>query len=267
MREVLFVLRFSANLNFLFNEVPFMERFAAASKAGFSNVEFMFPYDYDIEELQKQLKDNDLQLVLCNLPAGNWEAGDRGIAVDPQRKEEFIVGVKKAIAVAQKLNVPRINCLVGKKPIGVSEDLIWETLVENMNYAAGEFAKIGIDLMIEPINHFDMPGFYLTSFEKTLKLISEVKHNNVYLQYDIYHAERENEDHDSIIQNYIKKIGHIQLADNPGRNQPGTGTIDYKKLLKKIDNLGFEGYIGMEYKPLPDTATSLKWVEEHGFKI
>ncbi|KUO50827.1 MAG: hydroxypyruvate isomerase [Desulfitibacter sp. BRH_c19] len=261
------MLRFTANLTFLFTELPFMERFGAARKAGFNYVEFMFPYDFNLDEIEKQLKQHSLKLVLFNLSAGNWEEGDRGIAFNPERKSEFRGGVEKGIAAAQKFGVNRVNCLVGKVDEQSSNSSIWENLVENICYAADEFAKYDINLMVEPINHYDIPGFYLNTTDAVLKLISEVNRPNVYLQYDIYHAERETENHKSILNNYFDKIGHIQIADNPGRHQPGTGDIDFTFLFDEIERLGYNGYIGLEYKPEPNTFESLGWVKEYGYKL
>lgn len=261
------MLRFSANLNFLFSEVSFMERFAAAREAGFSFVEFMFPYDFDQDEIQKQLKENDLKLVLFNLPAGNWSEGDRGIAADPKRVEEFRAGVAQAVEAAKKLNVNRINCLVGIAPENESESVLWNTVTENVGLAADELGKNNINLMVEAINILDVPGFYLNTTDKVIKLINELRKPNIYLQYDVYHAEREGEDHDAVLDNYLGRIGHIQIADNPGRNQPGTGSVNFNHLLNSIDRLGYSGFIGMEYKPTPDTVSSLSWLEELGFKL
>lgn len=258
---------FSANLNFLFNEVPFMERFVAAAKAGFKYVEFMFPYDYDQNEIKKQLEENDLKLVLFNLPAGNWDGGDRGVAADPARKEEFMDGVSKAINAAKLLGVSRVNCLVGKVSGEYNHDQIMENIIDNISFAADKFKEVGLDLVIEPINHFDIPGFYLNTTTQVMEIIKKLNKTNLYLQYDIYHAEREAEDHNMIINEYLSKIGHIQIADNPGRNEPGTGNIKVKHLFDTLDTLGYKGYIGMEYKPSGNTVNSLVWVEQYGFEL
>ncbi len=258
---------FSANFNFLFNEVPFMERFAAAAKAGFKNVEFMFPYDYDQNEIKKQLEQNGLKLVLFNIPAGNWAEGDRGLAADPLRKAEFKEGVGKAIEAAKLLDVPRVNCLVGKVNGEQDSDAVMENLMDNISYAADEFVKVGLDLMIEPINHFDIPGFYLNTTDQVNKIINELGRANIYIQYDIYHAEREGEDHDMILKRYFNKIGHIQVADNPGRNEPGTGVVRFKGILDTLDKMGYKGYIGMEYKPSGLTEDSLSWVTKYGYQL
>jgi len=258
------MLLFSANLNFLFNEVPFMEKFAEAAKAGFKYVEFMFPDGYDIQEIKDQLDENKLKLVLINLPAGNWGEGDRGLAVDPARKEEFLASVPKAIEVALKLGVPRANCLVGKVQGNYSEEEIISNLNDNIRFAAKEFEKVGLDLMIESINSFDIPGFYLNTTKQVMDIINALELPNVFLQYDIYHAEREGEKHEKLIEEYISKIGHVQIADNPGRNEPGTGIIPIKELIEKLDNVGYRGYFGLEYKPSGKTVHSLGWIKEFG---
>ena len=260
---------FSANLNFLFNEVPFMERFSTAAQAGFKNVEFMFPYDYDQNEIKKQLEQNNLKLILFNLPAGNWNEGDRGIATDPARKDEFKDGVAKAIEAAKLFGVNKVNCLVGKVAgdYDYQDNEIMGNLLDNISFAADEFQKVGLDLLIEPINHFDMPGFYLNTTDQVIEIINQLNKPNIYLQYDIYHAEREGEDHHQLIEKYISNIGHVQVADNPGRNQPGTGVVKIKDLFEKLWALGYKDYIGLEYKPTGDTVQSLSWVKTNGYQL
>ena len=260
------MLKFAANLTFLFTELPFMERFEAAKKAGFSYVEFMFPYDID-EEIEKQLKQHGLKVVLFNLPAGDWDNGERGIAVDPNRRTEFREGVNKAVKIAKRFGVSNVNCLVGKAEDPSLSGEIWDGLLENICYAADELAKQGLNLMVEPVNHYDVPGFYLNTTEQVLKLISDINRPNVYLQYDIYHAEREGESHKEIISKNFHKIGHIQIADNPGRNQPGTGVIDFSFILAELERLGYNGYISMEYKPKPNTIESLEWIKSFPYKL
>lgn len=258
---------FSANLNFLFTEVSFMERFQAAAQAGFKNVEFMFPYDYVIPDIKKELEQNNLQLVLINLPAGNWEGGDRGIAADPARKDEFRKGVAKAVEAAKLLGVPRANCLVGKVEGNYSPEAIQDNIMANLALAAEEFEAAGLDLMVEPVNHFDIPGFYLNTTSQVMDIIKQLKKPNVYLQYDVYHAAREEEDHDFVIDNYFDRIGHVQIADNPGRNQPGTGEINYEHVLQKLDDKGYKGFVGMEYKPQGTTQESLKWLQRYKLEL
>lgn len=257
---------FVANLSFLFTELPFMDRFKAAKEAGFSKVEFMFPYDYDLDEINSLLNSLGLSLVLFNLPAGDWGNGERGIAVKPERKEEFRAGVGQAIKVAQKLGVSQVNCLVGKGDPERDTSELWQIMVENLTFAAEKLEEYGIRLMIEPINHYDIPGFALNTTDQVLQLIEEVNCPNVFLQWDIYHASRENEDLFEILKKSIPKIGHIQIADQPGRHQPGTGEIDFQTLLTELKKAGYSKEIALEYVPDPDTKTSLKWVKNYSYK-
>ena len=251
--------QFAANLTMLFTEMPFMDRFAAASAAAFEAVEYLIPYPYAKEDLAAALKKNDLLQVLHNLPAGNWDAGERGIACHPGRVDEFRAGVAQAIAYAQALDCPRVNCLAGKLPHGVSAAQAHETLVSNLKFAATALQKAGIQLLVEPINHFDIPGFFLTRTDQALALLDEVGSDNLKLQYDIYHAQRMEGELGNTLQSHLERIGHIQLADNPGRHEPGTGEINYPWLLQHIDALGYTGWIGCEYKPQSTTAVGLGW--------
>lgn len=258
---------FAANLTFLFTEIPFMERFSAACKAGFHAVEFMFPYDYDLDDIKTQLKETGLQLILCNLPAGNWAGGDRGTAGNPERKEEFRKGVERGIAAAKFLGVGGLNCLVGLKHADLSAGETWDTVADNIRYASTTLGREGIRLMVEPINHHDIPGFALNTCAQVLKMIKEVGHPNAYLQFDVYHARRENEDVTAILRSHLDRIGHIQIADCPGRHQPGTGETDFRFLLPEIDRLGYRGFVSMEYIPTPDTLASLAWLSSYGYTL
>lgn len=251
--------RFAANLTMLFTERPFLDRFEAAAQAGFEAVEFLFPYAYEVGEIRSRLDQHRLQLVLHNLPAGNWDAGERGIACDPTRVAEFRAGVGQALAYAQALGVPQLNCLAGKAPAGVAEPVLRQTLVSNLRFAAGALRQAGLRLLIEPINPFDIPGFYLTRTDQALALLDEVGADNAFVQYDIYHAQRVEGELAATLQRALPRIGHIQLADNPGRHEPGTGEINYPWLLRHIDRLGYAGWIGCEYKPASDTLAGLGW--------
>nr|MDP2191039.1 hydroxypyruvate isomerase [Rhodoferax sp.] len=254
--------KFAANLTMLFNEQPFMDRFAAASKAGFKAVEYLFPYAFDKTALAQALRDNGLQQVLHNLPAGDWDAGERGIACHPDRVQEFRDGVGRAIEYAQALGCPQVNCLAGKLPAGVSREQAHATLVTNLSFAADQLKTAGIRLLIEPINHFDIPGFFLTRTDQALAILDEVGSDNLYLQYDIYHAQRMEGELAATMQKYLPRIAHIQLADNPGRNEPGTGEINYAWLFKHIDTIGYSGWIGCEYKPKTTTVEGLGWIKK-----
>ena len=225
------MLRFSANLSMLFLEYSFLERFDKAAQSGFRGVEFMFPYDYDIDVLKEKLQTNQLEHTLHNLPAGDWAAGERGIACIPGREEEFRDGVAAAVRYAKELGNKKINCLVGKTPAEFSDEQIQQTLVENLRYAANMLAQEDILLLIEPINHFDMPGFHLTGTQQALALIDSVGCNNIKIQYDIYHMQRMEGELTQTMTTWANKIGHLQIADNPRRGEPGTGEINYDFIL------------------------------------
>jgi hydroxypyruvate isomerase len=255
--------KFAANLTMLFNEKPFLERFALAKIGGFKAVEFLFPYPYSKEEIKSQLDAYALKLVLHNLPAGDWDAGERGIACLPDRVEEFRAGVAKAIEYATYLNVRQLNCLAGKAPAGVDPQVLRDTFVSNLKYAAEQLKKANIKLLIEPINAFDIPGFYLSKTQQAIDIMDEVGSDNLYLQYDIYHAQRMEGEIASTIKKYLPRITHIQIADNPGRNEPGTGEINYDYLFGLLDQIGYNGWIGCEYKPLKNTAAGLGWMQHY----
>jgi hydroxypyruvate isomerase len=253
--------RFAANLTMLFNEVPFLDRFERAAQAGFKAVEFLFPYPYSIADLKDRLSANGLTLVLHNLPAGNWDGGERGIGCLPDRVGEFRESVARAIEYGTALGTPRINCLAGKKPQGVSDETIRDTFVGNLRFAAAELKKVGIKLVIEPINTYDIPGFYLNTTAQALALIDEVGSDNLLVQYDIYHAQRMEGELVATMTKHLARIGHIQLADNPGRNEPGTGEINYDFVFKALDRIGYTGWIGCEYKPATTTEAGLGWLK------
>jgi len=251
--------KFAANLTMLFNEVPFLERFERAAKAGFEAVEFLFPYAWPAAEIKSRLDAHRLKLVLHNLPPGDWDAGERGIGCHPDRVDEFRAGVGKAIEYARALGVPQLNCLAGKVPAGVGDATLRKTFVGNLKFAAGELKKAGLKLLIEPINSFDIPGFYLNHTAQAASILDEVGADNAFIQYDIYHAQRMEGELAATIQKYLPRIAHMQLADNPGRNEPGTGEINYAFLFAHIDRIGYAGWIGCEYKPAAATEAGLGW--------
>ena len=253
--------QFTANLTMLFTEVDFLDRFERAAKAGFKTVEFLFPYAYPAADIKSRLDANGLKLVLHNLQAGNWDGGERGIAVLPDRVEEFKSGVAKAITYATALGVKQVNCLAGKSPAGVPADTVRKTFVDNLKFAAAELKKAGIRLLIEPINTFDIPGFFLTGTHQALAIIDEVGSDNLFVQYDIYHMQRMEGELAATLSQQLARIGHIQLADNPGRNEPGTGEINYDFLFAHLDRIGYKGTIGCEYKPAAGTEAGLGWLK------
>ena len=252
--------RFAANLTMLFTEVPFLDRFERAANAGFKAVEFLFPYAYPAAELKQKLVDHQLELVLHNLPAGDWDAGERGIGCHPDRVAEFRDGVARAIDYATTLGAPQVNCLAGKAPPGIADDLLLSTFTDNLRYAAAALKQAGIRLLIEPINTFDIPGFYLNRTSQALAIIDAVGSDNLFVQYDIYHAQRMEGELIATMQKHLARIGHIQLADNPGRNEPGTGEIAYDRVFAALDRMGYSGWIGCEYKPATSTEAGLAWL-------
>ncbi len=251
--------RFAANLSMLFTEVPFLDRFERAARTGFEAVEFLFPYEFSAEEIRASIDTHRLQIVLHNLPAGDWAAGERGIACHPDRIVEFRAGVAQAVTYAQALGVPQLNCLAGKAPAGVAADVLRRTLVDNLRFAATELKTAGLRLLIEPINPFDIPGFYLTRTEQALDILDEVDVSNAFVQYDIYHAQRTEGEIAATLQKHLSRIGHVQLADNPGRNEPGTGEINYRYLFAHLDRIGYDGWVGCEYRPARTTEIGLSW--------
>jgi hydroxypyruvate isomerase len=256
--------RLAANLTMLFNEIPFLDRFEAAAKAGFEAVEFLFPYEYKPAELRARLDVNGLKLVLHNLPAGDWGKGERGIGCHPDRVDEFRAGVDRAIEYATALGAPQVNCLAGIAPAGVPAEKQRATFVENLRYAAAQLEAAGIKLLIEPINTYDIPGFHLNRTRQALDLIAEAGSDNLYVQYDIYHAQRMEGELAATIKANLAKIAHLQLADNPGRNEPGTGEINYRFLFGWLDAIGYDGWIGCEYRPKSTTEAGLGWRAAHG---
>lgn len=260
--------QFAANLTMLFNEHAFLDRFEAAAQAGFKAVEFLFPYDFEAQDIQDRLRASKLQLVLHNLPAGNWAAGERGIACHPNRIAEFREGVLLALEYAAVLGTPQMNVLAGIKPADVTDPTARAVLLSNLAFAADKLGERGIKLLMEPINTFDMPGFFVNRTAQALDIIQDVGSRNLYLQYDIYHAQRVEGELGATLKAALPRIAHIQLADNPARNEPGTGEINYRYLFQLLDRMGYRGHIGCEYRPLDagpgGTVAGLGWVAAHG---
>ena len=255
--------KFAANLTMLFTEAPFLDRFGHAAKAGFTAVEFLFPYAFATPDIKARLDEHGLKLVLHNLPAGDWDAGERGIACLPDRVDEFREGVGRAIEVGTALGVPQLNCLAGKRPVGVADEVLRKTFVDNLRYAATALKKANLKLLIEPINTFDIPGFYLNRTAQALSILDEVasdgKTANAFVQYDIYHMQRMEGELAATLQKHLARIGHVQLADTPGRTEPGTGEINYAFLFAHLDRIGYDGFVGCEYKPATTTEAGLGW--------
>jgi hydroxypyruvate isomerase len=256
--------RLAANLSLLFPQLPFPERFAAAAKAGFRYVEYQFPYPFgSAQEIAARAREAGVEVVLHNLPAGDAAKGDRGIACLPGRVGEFREGVERAIEYARAAGCPRLNTLAGIAPAGVPRERLRETLIENLRYAADRLKAAGLTLLTEPCNPRTIPGFFLNRSQEGIEIIDAVRASNLMLQYDIFHMQIVEGDLAKTIERLLPRIGHMQLADVPGRHEPGTGEINYGWLLAEIDRLGYQGWIGCEYIPAGDTAQGLSWAKPY----
>lgn len=257
-------LQFSANLSFLFAEHDFLDRFGAAAQAGFKGVECHFPYAFDKAVLAEVVLTSGVEVVLFNLPAGNWAGGERGIACLPERKAEFQDGVGRAIEYAEALGCTRLNCLAGILPTTTSRDKALETLIDNLRFAAAVTQRAGIRLLLEPLNTRDTPGFLISTTAQAMQVIDAVGGKNLQLQYDVYHAQVMEGDLATTLAKHLPRIGHLQIADNPGRHEPGTGEIRFDFLFQRLQQLGYAGWIGCEYQPsggVGATEDSLGWLD------
>ena len=248
--------QFAANLSMLYNDVDFLDRFAAAAADGFTAVEYLFPYAYASEELAARLKAHGLRQVLFNAPPGNWEAGERGIACLPGREAEFREGLGQALAYAKALDCPRVHVMAGLVPAGHDTAKVRATYVANLRHAAGEAAKLGVDLLIEPINGRDMPGFFLSRQDQAHALLAEIDAPNVKVQMDLYHAQIVEGDLAMKLRHYLPtgRVGHLQIAGVPERHEPDVGELNYSYLFRLLDELGYAGWIGCEYRPARGAA-------------
>lgn len=254
--------RLAANLSLMFNEVGFMERFGRAAKAGFKGVEYLFPYEFEAEDIRAELDKHGLEQVLFDFPAGDWGAGERGIGCLPDRVGEFQDGVGTAVEYARTLNCSRLTVLAGKVPEGGDPDKLSQTLVENLQFASKALEGTGITVLLEAINTIDIPGYFVTTTGQSKSLVAAAGAPNVKVQYDIYHMQIMEGDIARTIEANLPQIGHFQLADNPGRNEPGTGEINYDFVLPYIDGLGYDGWVGCEYKPKSETEAGLSWASK-----
>ena len=251
--------KFAANLSMMFNEHDFPNRFAAAAKAGFDAVEFLFPYDYSPAEVAQWHKENTLKNVLFNLPPGDWAAGERGIAALPGREAEFRAGVAKAIDYALALGTPQLHMMAGLVPAGSDMAIHRKTYLENMKFAAQALAQHNLTLLLEPINTRDMPGYFLNTQVQAHELRVESGEPNVKVQMDFYHAQIMEGDLAETFKKYFKDIGHTQIASVPKRNEPDDGEVNYPYLYQLLDEMGYEGYVGCEYRPKGKTEDGLDW--------
>lgn len=255
--------RFCANLTMLYGEVDFLDRFEAAKRDGFAGVEYLFPYAYPKEELAQRLRRHGLVQVLHNLPAGDWEQGERGIACRPERVDEFQDGVGRAIDYATALGCRQVNCLAGIPGSGTSPEQARRTLVENLRFAAPRLAQAGIRLLLEPVNTRDIPGFFVNRSAQAMGILEEAGSDNLYLQYDFYHTQVMEGDLVPTFRRLKDRIAHVQIADNPGRHEPGTGEINYAFVFDVLDAEGYDGWVGCEYKPKAATSAGLGWFQPY----
>jgi hydroxypyruvate isomerase len=254
--------RFAANLTTMFNEVPFLDRFGAAARAGFRAVEFVSPYEHPAEDVARAARDAGVEVVVFNLPPGDWGRGDRGMACDPGRIAELRDGVERGLAYARALTCPRLHCMAGIRPAGVDEATLRETYLSNLRHAGRAFAERGLTLLIEGINSRDMPGYYLGTSRQAFELIDAAAVPNLYYQYDVYHMQIMEGDLAPTLERRLERIGHVQIADTPGRHEPGTGEVNFRFLLAHLDRIGYRGWVGCEYRPRAGTVEGLSWMEE-----
>ena len=254
--------KFAANLTMMFNEVPFPERFAAAAKAGFTAVEFLFPYDYPAADVARWLKENNLKNALFNMPPGNWAAGERGIASLPGREAEFREGVAKAVEYALALGTPTVHCMAGLFPAGADRARHRALYIENVRFAAQEMAKHGRILVIEPINPRDIPGYFLNTQAEGHAICKEIGLPNLKVQMDFYHCQIVEGDLTMTFKKYFAGIGHVQIASVPARHEPDEGEVNYRHIFKLLDEMGYDGYVGCEYRPRGRTEDGLVWLRE-----
>ena len=255
-------MKFAANLTMLFTEYDFLKRFEKAHENKFKAVEYLFPYAYESSELKKLLDEYNLIQALHNLPAGDWENGERGIACNPDKMQDFKDGVHIAIEYAKKLNCNKLNCLIGIPDGNFSDQDIENCILENLKFASSVLEKENIQLLIEPVNTIDIPGFYLNTTKQAKNLLNKVNSNNLFIQYDIYHMQIMEGNLSLTIKENLDLIKHIQIADHPGRNEPGTGEINYSFLFSYLKSLNYDGYIGCEYNPETNTEEGLKWKKD-----
>lgn len=252
--------RFSANLSMLYEEYGFLDRFAAAARDGFPAVEYVGPYAEPKERVAEALAANGLFQALFNTPAGDWAAGERGIGCLPHRTDEFRDGLVMALDYAEALGCTRVNVLAGIAPANADAEALESTLVANLRHAAPRFADRGVRLLLEPINTRDIPGFFVSTTGHAERIIERVGHDNLYLQFDVYHVQVMQGDIVPTFARLKNRIAHVQIADNPGRHEPGTGEINYGFVLGELDRLGYAGFVGCEYKPAATTSEGLGWM-------
>jgi hydroxypyruvate isomerase len=256
--------RFAANLSMMFNEHPFLDRFDAAAKAGFAAVEFLFPYEYPAAELKRRLDANGLTPALFNMPPGDWASGDRGLASLPGRQAQFRDGVKQALDYATTIGCKLVHCMAGIVPTGISPITAASVYAANLAWAGEQALAAGVKLAIEPINHRDMPGYFLNTEAQGAAVVQAIGLDRVGLQFDVYHCQTTEGDLTKRMELHLPLIVHMQVADVPARNEPGTGEIGWRYVFRRMDELGYAGWVGLEYRPAGETVAGLKWRQEFG---
>ncbi|KAA0972370.1 hydroxypyruvate isomerase family protein [Aureimonas fodinaquatilis] len=254
--------KFAANLTLLFTELPFLHRFDAAADAGFSAVEFLFPYDYPPEEIAQRLERNRLEVALFNMPPGDWAAGERGMAALPGREAEFARNVDKALIYAQALKVPNLHAMAGLTQ-GLHAPTCRQVFVRNMRAAADKCAEHGIRVLIEALNTRDVPGYFVAHQLQSAELCEEINRPNVYVQLDLYHAQIMDGDLTRLIEKLQGRFAHVQIASVPERHEPDLGELNYPHLYDVLDRVGYDGHIGCEYNPKAGTKAGLGWFEPY----
>lgn len=253
--------RFSANVSILFKEAPFLERFGRAAEASFGAVEFWWPADEDLGEVEKAIKDAGLRVALFNFDAGDMAGGNRGLVSDPSREEQFRENVPTALELARGLGCERLNALVGQEIRGMSREEQLALARRNVTFAAGEAQKVGIEVLVEAVNTFENGPYLLSTTRQATGFVRSIGLENVKIQHDLYHMQRMEGNLVATLERYVGMIGHVQIADSPGRGEPGSGEIRYPYVLSRLEELGYEGYIGLEYNPTTGTTEeSLAWL-------
>ncbi len=256
--------RFAANLSMLFQDHGFLDRFAAAKAAGFGAVEFLFPYDHPAAEVAERLHGAGLEQALFNLPPGDWAGGERGLAALPGREAEFLASVDRALEYAAALGCRKLHAMAGIPQEGMAEAACREVYLTNLATAAAKLADAGILLLIEPLNQRDMPGYFLKTTTQARQIINTVGAANLKLQFDVYHTQISEGDLAMRLQGLFPLVGHIQIAGVPGRHEPSVGEINYSYLFGLIDQLGYDGWVGCEYRPADGTLDGLGWAGDYG---
>jgi hydroxypyruvate isomerase len=254
------MVRYAANLTMLFNEVPFTERFERAAAAGFRAVEFLFAHNVDQGAVERELGRHGLELVLFDPEGGDFPAGDRGYLCDPARRDHLAKTIEDAIGTARRLGCRRLNVLAGNRATGASDADMRRTVVENFRQTAPRARAAGITLLIEALNTWESPRYFLDRSRLGLEIVREVNEPNVRFQYDCYHMQRMEGQLIETLTKNLEWIGHVQIADVPGRHQPGTGEVNYANVLQSLDAAGYDGYVGLEYRPSGTTEDSLAWL-------